>query len=275
MSRATSCPAIIHDVQSYTIVQHRTFSIKIAELFEPKDGTLEFYLKDTAPDWLNMDKHVGILYGVGPTVPYNKRFKVTLTALNEMGHVTKSFIIVVLDTDVVETIHHTLENILSLRKQDYGYSHLALYTRPLSEYLYTFLEQEQYQKEFERSVHDAAKAKGIELAHEKISYHDFKSVMEAINPDFEDALKAYAGKDNSIIMLKLNNHQLRNLFRQGSQPTGTVAIPVWNHFGSPDLHNWPDFNPISNVLDAASDAVKRFEAYREQHQHDPKSQKQR
>src|SRR6056297_2931715 len=191
MSRATTCPSIIHDVQSYTVVQHRTFSIKISELFEPKDGSLEFYLKARSPEWLKMDKYKGILYGVGPRVPYNKSFKVTLTALNEMGHVTKSFIIVVLDTDVVETMPHTLENILSLRKQDYGYSHLALHTRRPSEYLYEFFEQERYQKEFERSVYEAAKEKRIELSHDKVSYHDFKSVMDSINPNFDDILKNY------------------------------------------------------------------------------------
>lgn len=266
MSRATSCPCIVHDVQSYTIVQHRTFSIKISELFEPKDGSLEFYLKATAPDWLKIDRYKGILYGVGPTVPYNKSFKVTLTALNEMGHVTKSFIIVVLDTDVVETMPHTLENILSMRKQDYGYSHLALHTPPLSEYLYEFFEQEKYQKEFERSVFEAAKEKGIELAHDKVTYHDFKSVMDAINPEFEDVLRNYVGEDNALTMAELNNHQLRNLIREGSQPTGVIAVPVWNHFGSPDLHNWSNINPLSNVLDAASDAVNKFEQRRNQFQ---------
>ena len=273
MSKATTCPKIVHDVQSYKIIQNRTFSIRIGELFEPKDGSLNFYLKSPVIPWLKLDRHRGVLFGVAPIVPYTKSFKINLTASNEMGHVSKSFIIVVVDTDVVENIHHTLEHILSIRNQDYGYSHLYGYTYmpSLTEYLYTYFEQDPFKHAFEESIRDAAKAMGIKLGHKDISLHDFESLMNKINPEFEKMLRELVGEESVLVKEAIRNHDLRNLFREGSQATGTIAIPVWNHCAYPDLYNWPDIFAISNVMDAASDAVHDLleikREYEQKHQH--------
>lgn len=257
MSRATTCPQIIHDVQNYKIVRERSFSIPIAEIFSPHDGTLKFYLKNAALPWLHLDQNKGILYGIAPKVPYTKYFKFTLTASNEMGFVTKSFILIVVDTEVVETMPQTLELILSLRKHDYGYIHLHPYTPTLLEYIYYFYQQPEYLQNFIDSVHEAAQKNGLVIS-DKVSFHEFDSVLKSINPEIEKALLQLMEEDRLLTEETLNNEELQNLFREGSQPQGAITIPVWNYCGNPSLFNWPEWQVFSNVLHAAADAVRHL-----------------
>lgn len=257
MSRATTCPQIIHDVQNYKIVQERSFSIPIGEIFSPHDGTLKFYLKSAALPWLHLDHNNGILYGIAPKVPYNKYFKFTLTASNEMGFVTKSFILIVIDTEVVETMPQTLELILSLRKHDYGYIHLQPYTPTLLEYLYYFYQQPEFLQSFNKSVHEAAHEKGLVIS-DKVSFHEFDSVLKAINPDIEKALLQLMEEDKLLTEETLNNQELQNLFREGSQSPGAITIPIWNYCGNPNLFNWPEWQVFMNVMHAAAHAVRHL-----------------
>lgn len=255
MTRPTTCPQIIHDVQNYAVVQEKPFSIDISVLFKPEDGTLNFFLKEHSLTWLHMDQHRGVLYGVAPKVSYNKRFKFTITASNEMGYVTKSFILIVVDADIIETMPQTLELILSMRKQDYGYSHLHPYTPSLLEYLYHFFKQPEYLEGFVKSVQHAAAQYEIKVS-DKMSFQEFEKVMKAINHDIENVLKQTLIQDKILTEESLNNEELENLFREGSQIPGSITIPIWNYCGNPNLYNWPHWQVFSNVLHAAADAVR-------------------
>lgn len=265
MSQATTCPQIVHDVQNYKIIQEKSFSVKIFELFSPRDGTLKFYLKKPVIPWLHMDENQGILYGIAPKVPYTKLFKFTLTACNEMGFVTKSFILIVIDTDVVETMPQTLEFILSMRTQDYGYSHLHPYTPSLLEMLYHFYQFPQYQEGFRKSVHKTAKERGVKIS-EKVTFHEFESLIKSINPDIEKILQDVLDQDHALTEMALNNEDLQNLLREGAQFPGSITFPIWNHCGIASFSNWPEWRSISNVLHSAADSLRKLREENDRHQ---------
>ncbi len=272
MSQATTCPGIIHDVQNYSVVQEKAFNINIAILFKPDDGTLNFYIKEKSLSWLHLEQHLGVLHGIAPRVPYNKRFKFTITASNEMGSVTKSFILIVVDTEVVETMPQTLELILSMRNQEYGYRHLHPYTPSLIEYIYFYFHQPEYSQAFIKSVHIAAEQYGIKCS-DKVTCYEFENLLKKINPDLEQQLRKTLEQDHILTKETLNNEQLQNLFRLGDQQPGSITIPVWNHCAYPDLFNWPEWQILSNVIHAGARAVRRLKAqnFEFQEQHQPQS----
>jgi hypothetical protein len=267
MNTPLTKPSLIGSNHYYEVLQGAPFSLALYETFYPQDGSLHFRLIDNKLGWLHIDSGKGILYGIAPTLTHDKTFQVTIAANNTEGTVSSSFTLKVKTTDVVETMPGSLELILSLRQEEYGLSHLHPYTPSLLEYVFVYFNLPQFREKFLKSLHEAAKQQHLTLA-EPIEAKDFINLLKTINKDAEKILlEKYLiehEQDKILTIERLNHWQLRNLFLQGSQPQGVHAIPVWNHWGYPDLHNWTDGGIISNVLDSAADALRRIKSLNQQ-----------
>lgn len=247
MSRTTTCPQIIHDVQNYSIVQEKPFSIDISVLFKPDDGTLRFYLKNTSLPWLHLDQYTGVLRGIAPKVPYNKSFKFSLVASNEMGFVTKSFIITVIDTEITENMVQTLELILSKRRQYYGYHHLHPYTPSLLEHLYHFFKQPKYCRQFIHSIQIAASNLAMKISDE-VTYQEFASVLTEINPNLEHQLKEALNPDKIAMLEEIHHDELQTVFHDHEKSSECIAIPVWSHCMSTELPHNPQWHVLLHAM---------------------------
>ncbi|MEM1243714.1 MAG: putative Ig domain-containing protein [Pseudomonadota bacterium] len=248
-------PKIISQSTAYAVKQNTAIDINIANVFSPQEN-LRFSFIGYIPPWLQLSPINGMITGKAPKVTYDKVFKISVLASNAFGYVSQHFTIKVLCTDIVDTMPPVLANILSLRKSFYGYHHLAEYTPDLLEYIYCFYQQPEYQQDFNKSFKEFAEKYEIDLDDGLISYKDFKKTLEKIYPKIEENLRKLIANDSILFEETISNAHLRNLFRQGSAPSGVIPIPLWNHLAAPSLHNWDNWNPFENILDRASDEVR-------------------
>ncbi len=257
MTKAVT-PSINKPVGLHSVRQNEPFEFCIADAFLPQDHSLEFLLDTTAPAWLKITPKSGVIVGDTPKVKTEHSYEISVSATNLAGSVSQSFTLQVICSDVVETMAHRPELIHSLNKEKYGFSHLHPYTPSLLEYIYYLYQLPEFREQFDKALQQQALQHHIKVAAKHFNYAAFHDLVKQLCPDIEAILQEHLTQDNILLHERMSNEELRNLFRQGSQQQGVIPIPVWNHFGIPDLYNWPNENVLNNVLDSAADAVSQL-----------------
>jgi hypothetical protein len=120
-------------------------------------------------------------------------------------------------------------------------------THDLLDYLFVFFNQF-HQEEWAKLIRDEAKEQRKEISN-PIKLKEFKEVILDRNPTIEKHLRNQRPDLIVLLSAELTAHEMMNLFRQGSQPTGSVVPVVFNYLAAPNPHN---FSHLSNVLDAAA-----------------------
>lgn len=124
------------------------------------------------------------------------------------------------------------------------------HTRDLLDYIFHYFDA--FAKdEWAALLKDEAKKRGKALD-TPIKDYEFKELITAINPLAEKQLREKSQTLQALTLAELRSDEFINLFRQGSQPLGSVAIVVFNYLAAPDQHNW---SHVKNVLDFAADEL--------------------
>ena len=63
----------------------------------------------------------------------------------------------------------------------------------------------------------------------------------------------------------MRNDDMRNMFRQGSQPQGVYPREIWNYLGAPSLHNWSHMKTV--LHESVEKIVEGFELAHEKELH--------
>lgn len=251
-------PYVIKPIPSKVIRQKRVFKLALGKYFAPKDESLSFALLGHVPKWLFIDGRTGILSGVAPIVTHTVQVLVTVEAKNTEGGVSQSFHLKIVNTEFFDAITESLINTLTPRNRLYRFNHLDELPRrhDLLEYIFEFLMKDENQKQFLNSLKE--KAAKLNIKTEKNpNYTDFVAVVTAVNPGYEKLLEQQISEKHLARMAEISRIELRNAFRQGSQPTGSIVPEVLNEIGIVDYVNISDNHAGfgKTILDAAADGL--------------------
>lgn len=236
-------------ISSIAVRTGRPIVIKTATHFSVPTMPRYFYLFN-GPCWLVINRQTGVITGTAPTVRHDVQFCITVCATIQGDMATGSFFIKVLAEDMLEDLKKPIL-ILSMRnKPFFPREHLPT-THDILAYIFGYFDSVPEGEQFRAKIREAANEHHVALSN-KLTYEDFKKVMEAVNPEIESQLEAHLGKEHFIILAELNTVEFRNLFREGSQPLGVHAIAVWNHLAAPDLQLW---SAVDTILNAAAHAI--------------------
>jgi hypothetical protein len=232
--------------------QKQVFSFSVKRAFWPRDGSLRFELIGQPPHWITIDTRTGVISGFAPPTVYDRQHLLTVKAYNEYGEESQHFFLRVVATDVVEDMAHRLQLMLNKKyKNYYRFGAMHPYVHDSLEYIFEYFMNSDNPELFLAKLKENAKKHNIDLG-EEISYEDFKKVAKAIDSQIEKKIQTALGDQHIAALAELSNAEFVNLFRQGSQPLGVHAIPVWNYLAAADRHN---FSSVSNVLDASAEAI--------------------
>lgn|GEM_PF-2140661 len=224
-------PKSLKTEANFTIKQGAVFRHPTANYFYVENGKLSYSLVKNSPNWLSIHPQTGVVWGKAPSVYTAKNYYATVAASNNAGSAEWSFFITV----TRETFDHQIDAIAQRYQDQKNRQRLeAYYTPELLEYIFAFFAQHEPQQrdEFFELLHKKAKELGIAMA-EKPDYQDFAKVIKAINPTINAQLLAELPANSPLPHAQVSTHDLQNLFRQGSQPAGALAGPVFNYFGAP------------------------------------------
>lgn len=203
----------------------------------------DFRITVVSPElpWLHVDER-GQASGKSPHIKTLKQYWVTLHIENASGVLTVGFLLQVVALFTPSTISPEIPSPM-LRPLNPNLPQ----THDLIDYLFVFF-NEFHQEEWSKLIQDEAKKQRKEISN-PIKLKEFKDVMLDRNPNIEKHLRQQR-KDLGVLMsAELTAHEMMNLFRQGSQPTGSIVPVVFNYLAAPNPHN---FSHLSNVLDAAA-----------------------
>lgn len=233
------------------IRQQQFFSFEIRSHFAPRDNSLRFKLLPPTPEWVAVDPVSGMISGTAPAVQYDKQFIIMVRVTNAYGFVEQSFHLKVTFTDLSNVQTHDLKKQFYLGRLPGPLSNDIPYRHELLEYIYEYFLHSVFKDQFLALIRQNADRLNMRLS-EKINYHDFSSVIKALNPTVERDLKQRAKRDTNLAILisaELRDIEFHNLYRQGSQPSHAHPIPVWNYLGAASYHNW---GYVRTVLNAAA-----------------------
>ncbi len=224
-------PKSLKTQATFTIKQGTVFRHSVAPYFFVEQGKVNYSLVKDSPNWLSIHPQTGVVWGKAPMVYTAKTFQVTAAAGNNAGVAEWTFFLTV----TRENFSHQVDAVIQRYQEQKNRQRLdAYYTPDPLEYIYAFFEQHepQQREEFFALLQQKAKELSITIG-DKPSYQDFAKVVKAINPDAQSLLLAELGVNSPLPRVQVSSHDLQNLFRQGSQPTGALAGPVFNYFGAP------------------------------------------
>jgi hypothetical protein len=224
-------PRSLKTQATFTIKQGTVFRHSAAPYFFVEQGKLTYALTKGSPNWLSIHPQTGVVWGKAPMVYTAKNYNVTVVGSNTIGSAEWVFFLTV----TRDNFNHEVDAVIQRYQEQKNRQRLeAYYTPELLEYIFAFFEQHEpkQREEFFKLLHEKAKEFGIEVSDKPI-YKDFAKVAKAINPDVQSLLVAELGTNSPLPHAQVSPHDLQNLFRQGSQPTGALAGPVFNYFGAP------------------------------------------
>lgn len=228
----------------------KVFRLPIAEAFSPLDGSLCYSFINETPTWVTLDRKSGVISGLAPSIARSRKFLLTVRVENDFGEVMQSFFIKILAEDFIEDFSQRLQLMLSIRNRR-RFADLHAVRHSMLEYLYEVLINGDDREHFIELFNEQAKKHQITVSEEP-TREEFVKVAKASDPEIEQKIRKQMNNQHVLHKAELTNIEMRNLFRQGSQPLGMIARPVWNYLGAPDRHNW---SAVSNVLDAAAESV--------------------
>jgi hypothetical protein len=226
-----AAPKSLRTQATFTIKQGTVFRHSAAPYFFVEQGKLSYSLVKEPPNWLSIHPQTGVVWGKAPMVYTAKTFQVTVAASNNAGSAEWAFFLTV----TRENFNHEVDAVIQRYQEQKNLQRLeAYYTPDLLEYIYAFFEQHEphQREEFLALLQEKAKGLGVAIS-DKPSYQDFAKVIKAINPDAQNLLLAELGTNSPLPRVQISSHDLQNLFRQGSQPSGALAGPIFNYFGAP------------------------------------------
>lgn len=264
-------PKIRKFIGQKLVRQKQSFDFSVKRAFSPSDGSLRFELIEEPPTWLSIDKRTGIISGFAPPVVRGSQHLLAVKASNQDGEVVQHIFLKIVAGQITKDFMHQLQDFLN--KKYHGYYQFDPnhpYMHELLEHIYEYFKNSDNPELFLEQLEQNAEKCGIALG-EEVTYNDFKEVVTTMDSKIEKKMQkhlesakqaALAGGDlaqlkeadacNVAAMAELNNQDFRNKFRQGSQPLGVHAIPVWDYLATPDLHNW---SSVGNVLDSSGEAI--------------------
>lgn len=124
------------------------------------------------------------------------------------------------------------------------------HTYDLLDYIFYYLDTYDHEN-FLKLLKEQSEKLGKSLS-EPVQAHEFKELITTINPLAEQQLREKAQALQMLTLAELTADEMINLFRQGSQPLGMIAIVVFNYLAAPDRFN---FSHVKNVLDFAADEM--------------------
>lgn len=263
-------PLVKSLIKTHHFRAKRVFRLNITQSFSPLDGSLRYSFINDIPHWVTIDRKTGVVSGMAPGLTRSRKFLLTVRVENDYGVVMQSFFIKILAEDFIEDFSHRLQNMLSVRNRK-RFSNIQAIRHGMLEYLYEMLMNGDDIENFIELTHEHAEKKNISISDEP-SFEEFAAVAKAYDKQIEQKIRKQMAKQHILLNAELTNIEMRNLFRQGSQPMGMIARPVWNYLGAPDRHNW---SQVSNVLDAAAEAVFKLRTenlaqYNSEHKLQPK-----
>jgi hypothetical protein len=240
-----TAPKSLRTPATFTIKQGTVFSHTTAPYFHVEQGRLSFALAKSSPGWLSINSTNGTVIGKAPAVYTAKTFHVTVNASNNVGMAEWSFYLTVtrekFDHKVDAVIQRYFENKHQQRLEEY-------YTPELLEYIYAYLEQH-HKAEFLEQLRQKATEFGMILSQQP-SYEEFAKLVKLINPQVQEQLAKELPSDSPLPHAQVLHSDLQNLFRQGSQPLGVHAIPIFNYLAAPAQHVWAVH--IKTIFNAAA-----------------------
>jgi hypothetical protein len=260
-------PRILRIIATKIVRRGKFFRFSVRKTFEPQTSSMQYELVGEIPKWLNIDTRSGIVSGKAPMVLHDQQYLVMVSASNETGSIQQRFSIKVVCTDIVEEMAHRLMEMLSLSHQLYPFPDENPNKPSLLAYIYEYFVNSDEKNVFLQLLQEHAEKLGIVLSAE-LSFRDFKKIVTALSANIEQILLTAIDANLLQTLAELDNVDFHRLFRQGSQPLGAIAIPVWNYLAAPDRYN---FSAVGNVLDSAAEAVSKLrnENIQDQNTHKP------
>lgn len=248
---AVKTPRIQKILTQKVVRQKQPFRFSIKQGFWPLDGSLRFELIGEYPHWLTIDIRTGVISGFAPPTIFDRQHLLAVKAYNEYGEEIQHFFLKVVATDVIEDMANRLKLILTPKYKHYRFGSMHPYVHDPLEYIFEYFMNSDNPELFLAKLKENADKLKIRLS-DKITYDDFKKVAKTMTPEIEKEIQKILGAEHIATVAELNNVDFHRMFRQGSQPLGAHAIPVWDYLGTPDQHN---LSEVRTVLDSSAEAI--------------------
>ena len=256
-------PILLKPIKSLTVKQRMALSIDVHTYFS--GDTLTFSLVGASPRWLFIESTTGIISGETPAIVHTVQYLVKIKASNPEGDVIAHFLLKVSTEDFITSMTSAILNLTRTKTQNILDHHRS--THEILEYIFNYYRLSKEWKIFEGLIREEASHMNIRVAN-PISYAEYREIVLAKNPTIESTLHEQLDEDHLLIDAEMQNDEMENLFRQGSQPQGSYPRQVWNYLGAPSLYN---LSHVKTVLRQAAEAViEQFENTQKhelQHEH--------
>lgn len=237
---------IAEKIKSIVVAAGQPFRYSVAYGFMA-DTPIGYELDYPSPVWLSIDKKQGIVFGHAPKIQAeHEQFFVTVKAKTGTTFIEQTFIIQVMDADVVDDITRYMLRLVHFPFNPDRRRHEVL------EFLFEYYHSSVFVRDFLHLLRQYAKKFDIKLG-EPISYEDFKRVAEKAHPGIEKELQRKLEEDHVLTEAELTKTEFSRLFKEGAQPLGVIPIAVWNYIGEASYHNWSE---LKTVLHEAVHAIR-------------------
>lgn len=255
-------PKSLKSQATFSIKQGTIFRHSCASYFYVEQGKLTYCLSKDSPTWLSVNARTGIIWGKAPSVYTAKTYPVKVIAKNVAGSAEWLFYLTVTRDGFAHAVDAVIQQYIDRKHK----RELEEAYRPeLLEYIYAYLEQSDNPDAFFAQLKEAAAKLGVAVD-EKPTYKDFAKIVKIMMPDAQAILTAELPATSPLTNAQVSVFDLQNLFRQGSQPSGALAGPVFNYFAAPTRHIWSA--QVKNILNTAVISVIE-QQQRQQRQVDP------
>lgn len=258
-----SKPILIKPIKSCSMKQRVLVHLDVHEHFSGGDLPLTFSLVGVTPSWLVIGANTGLILGETPTVAHNVQYLVSVRASNDEGEVVEHFLLKVSAETFMTSMTSVVLN-LSRNKSKYGSLDHHFSAHEVLQYLYEYYTASKEWALFEGLIREEASIMNIKVSN-KITYQEFRKVVRAKNPSIETHIRKQLGNDHLLVEAEMRNDDMRNMYRQGSQPQGVYPRQVWNYLGAPSLHNWSHMKTV--LHESVEKIVERFELAHEKELH--------
>lgn len=237
---------ISEKIKSIVVGAGQPFRYSIVYAFSANQP-IAYLLDYPSPAWLHIDSRSGVISGHAPKIhSEHEQFFVTVKALVGQESVEQTFILQVVDADVVEDMTRYLLRLVHFPFNPDRRRHEVL------EFLFEYYHSSVFVRDFLHLLRQYAKKFDIKLNH-PISYEDFKKVAEKAHPGIEKELRRKLEEDHVLTEAELTKTEFSRLFKEGAQPLGVIPIAVWNYIGEASYHNWSE---LKTVLHEAVHAIR-------------------
>ncbi|GEM_PF-4959697 len=258
-----SKPTLVKPIKSCAMKQSTLVRLDVHEHFSGGDLPLAFSLVGVTPRWLVIGANTGVILGETPKVAHNVQYLVSVRASNDEGEVVEHFLLKVSAESFMTSMTSAVLN-LSRNKSKYGNLDHHFSAHEVLQYLYEYYKASKEWELFSGLIREEASIMNIKVSN-KISYQEFRKVVLTKNPSIETHIRKQLGNDHLLIEAEMRNDDMRNMFRQGSQPQGVYPREIWNYLGAPSLHNWSHMKTV--LHESVEKIVEGFELAHEKELH--------